>query len=288
MITAVFKDKIVQAIKEDKANYPSYAKQAVSLDVSSAQLSRIINGDTEQVLSDAKWMSIGRRLNVSLLDTPKWNIAKTKTFIYIYEQLSYCQNLCVSGLFCDIPDIGKTVTARQYVKENKKAVYVDCSQVKTKQKLIRTISKELGLIHTGRYADVYADLVYYLLANPNILVILDEAGDLEYSAFLELKALWNATEGATAWYMLGADALRIKIESNITRNKVGYAEIFSRFGSDYQRTSENGGEALQEFKKQQFAMVLKANIPHEQFQTLYPKLNGSLRKLFTHAKKEKA
>ena len=61
------------------------------------------------------------------------------------------------------------------------------------------------------------------------LVVLDEAGDLDYNAFLELKELWNATQGECAWYMMGADGLRAKIESGIAHKKVGYAEIFDRF-----------------------------------------------------------
>ena len=60
----------------------------------------------------------------------------------------------------------------------------------------------------GRYSDVYEDLVAYLRTIDTPLVILDEAGDLQYEAFLELKALWNATERCCAWYMMGADGLK--------------------------------------------------------------------------------
>lgn len=95
-----------------------------------------------------------------------------------------------------------------YVKQHKHAVYVDCSQVKTKLKLIRYIAKEFGVTSNGRYSDVYEDLVAYLRTIDTPLVILDEAGDLQYEAFLELKALWNATERCCAWYMMGADGLK--------------------------------------------------------------------------------
>lgn len=104
-----------------------------------------------------------------------------------------------------MPNIGKTFTAKAYVKQHKHAVYVDCSQVKTKLKLIRYIAKEFGVTSNGRYSDVYEDLVAYLRTIDTPLVILDEAGDLQYEAFLELKALWNATERCCAWYMMGAD-----------------------------------------------------------------------------------
>ena len=43
---------------------------------------------------------------------------------------------------CDMPNIGKTFTAKAYVKGHRNAVYVDCSQVKTKLKLVRHIVRE--------------------------------------------------------------------------------------------------------------------------------------------------
>ena len=221
-----FKNRIVAAIITDRPQHNSAAKQAVTLDVNSSQLSRIINGDTENVLSDAKWYSIARRLDVQLREDAQWVTAKTPVYQFIYAQLNACQQSSLSGLLCDMADLGKTYTARAYAKENKYAVYIDCSQVKTKQKLIREISKELGLGNTGKYSEVYADLVFYLRSIPNPLIILDEAGDLDYPAFLELKALWNATEGCCGWYMMGADGLKYKIERARYARKVGYADMF--------------------------------------------------------------
>ena len=65
----------------------------------------------------------------------------------------------LSAILCDMPNIGKTFTAKAYVKQHKHAVYVDCCQVKTKLKLIRYIAKEFGVTSNGRYSDVYEDLV---------------------------------------------------------------------------------------------------------------------------------
>jgi DNA transposition AAA+ family ATPase len=274
-----FKNRIVEAIKVDRANYNSNAKQAVSLDINGAQLSRILNDDTDNVLSEAKWFSIARRLDVQLREDAKWVTAKTPVFQFVTAQLNACQQSSLSGLLCDMADLGKTYSARAYAKENKYCVYIDCSQVKTKQKLIREISKELGLGNTGKYSDVYADLVFYLRSIPNPLIILDEAGDLDYPAFLELKALWNATEGCCGWYMMGADGLREKIERARYARKVGYAELFSRFGSKYQKVSPDGKEANDEFTRTQVVMIARANNPEVDVKEMLGKVNGSLRRV---------
>lgn len=251
----------------------------MSFGVSSAQLSRINNGDTTKVLSDSKWLHIAYRLGVEPSEAKEWKTAKTKTFEYIYTQLEQCQQKSISGMICDIADIGKTHTAKYYAKNNKNAVYIDCSQTKTKQLLIRKIAKELGIQSTGKYTEVYGALVYYLNYINKPLVILDEAGDLAYPAFLELKALWNATEGKCAWYMMGADGLKVKFNHRLEAGKVGYTEIFSRFGSVYQKISPDGGDALDEFKLVQSALIIQANSKRKDIQKMYGKANGSLRRI---------
>jgi len=122
-------------------------------------------------------------------------------------------------------------------------------------------------------------LVFYLRSIPNPLIILDEAGDLDYPAFLELKALWNATEGCCGWYMMGADGLREKIERARYARKVGYAELFSRFGSKYQKVSPDGKEANEEFTRTQVVMIARANNPDVDVKEMLGKVNGSLRRV---------
>ena len=288
MITNEIKQKVVEALKKHQKNYSSAAKMAVALGISSAQLSRVLKGEFDGVLSEANWVSLARQLDITLRDADEWKTAETQVYKFIYSQLKACQEQSLSGMLCDIADIGKTYTAVRYAKENKNTVYIDCSQVKTKQKLIRAISKELGLGNTGKYADVYADLVFYLQSLPNPLIILDEAGDLDYPAFLELKALWNATEYTCGWYMMGADGLKEKIESNKGRKKVGYTEIFTRYGSRYQKVTPDGKEAFDEFTKQQVALIAKVNHPAADVQKMYSNTRGSLRRIRTEIKKLKA
>lgn len=278
MITTEFKERIVTAIKENRKNFPSDSKQAVSLGINGAQLSRINKNDFEGVLSDAKWVTIARRLNVNRRNETPWQIAETPVFMFISAQLKACQERSISSILCDVADIGKSCTAKHYAKMNKNAIYIDCSQVKSKQLLIRQIAKEFGVHHTGRYAEVYADLIYYLKSIDNPLIILDEAGDLAYPAFLELKALWNATEGYCGWYMMGADGLQKKIDDNKDRRKVGYTEIFSRFGSKYQKATPNGSDDFKAFVKHQTVMVGKVNGAKD-LQKLYAKTMGSLRRV---------
>ncbi|MEZ3524780.1 ATP-binding protein [Bacteroidales bacterium] len=288
MIATDIKNKITEAIKANRGNYPSDAKHAASLGITTSVYSSIKNGQTERVLSDANWISIARKLGVSLRGEMEWKIARTETFDFIMTQLELAQAGSLSGILCDIPNIGKTFTARHYVKTHPNAVYIDCSQVKTRLKLVRKIAAEFGTNSRGRYSDVYDDLVYYLRSIENPLIILDEAGDLQYEAFLELKALWNATERCCAWYMMGADGLKEKINRSIECKKVGYTEMLSRYGDRYSKVTPDDGKDRARFLMVQARAVAKLNAPEGVDPSdIARRSGGGLRRVYTEIEKLK-
>lgn len=288
MINTEIKQRILEAIAANRSNYPSDAKHAAALGISASVYNSLKKGQTDKALSDANWVNIARRLDVNLRDSIEWKGARTETFKYISTQLEACQERSLSVILCDLPNIGKTFTARWYVNEHRNAVYVDCSQVKTKRAMVRKIANEFGLDGAGKYQDVYEDLVYYLRSMERPLVVLDEAGDLQYEAFLELKALWNATEMCCGWYMMGADGLAAKINRNVEGKKVGYAEIFSRYGGKYSRVTPDQEDDRKAFLMEQARVVAKVNAPEgTDIGQIVRKSQGGLRRVYTEIEKLK-
>lgn len=287
-LTNEIKQRIMEAIRANRDNYPSDNKHAAALGISASVYNALKKGNIDRQVSDTNWICIARRLNVSLSEEMEWHAAETPTYIFISEQLATCQEGGMSAILCDMANIGKTFTARAYVKAHRNAIYVDCSQVKTKQRLIRFIAKEFGISTNGRYVDVYDDLVFYLKTLEHPLVILDEAGDLQYEAFLELKALWNATERCCAWYMMGADGLKEKINRSIECKKVGYTEMLSRYGDKYSKVTPDDAKERDTFLKAQAAMVAKLNAPADtDIVKVVNRTGGSLRRVYTEIEKLK-
>lgn len=288
-ITAELKSEILKVLKVRRENFGASDRAfATSLGINPAQYSQIMQGNFFKVLSDAQWISLARQTDVSLKGKAKWQTANTPVFASITSQLKMCQKNSISAILCDDADIGKTYAAREYVKVNKFAVYVDCSQVKSKKDLIRAIAKEFGVGYEGRLKDVYRDLVYYINNHADQpLVILDEAGDLEGPARLELKALWNATERTCGWYQMGADGLREVIRRGIEAKRVGFVETFSRYGKKFQRFTPESKEEKDKFAMQQAALIIKANAPnHADAQKILVKTKGSLRRIYTELSKQ--
>ncbi len=284
-------DKIRQRIIDEmlivEQTYASRIKFGSFLGVSASQISRVVNSrKTKDILSDAKLITIARLLNVPITNRVHLKTARTPVYDYIETQLTACQKQSFSSILVDDADIGKSYAAQCYCAVTANAAYIDCSQHKTKHELIRAISRSFGLDSYKKFCDVRADLIYFLGVTPDPLIVLDEAGDLNYPAFLELKALWNATEYKCGWYMMGADGLKAKIDRNKNLQKVGYTEIFSRFGGRYQRITPEAGEDRKKFMQAQVAIIGKANGITD-VAGLYAKTGGSLRRIRIEIQKQK-
>lgn len=279
---------ILAAVKENRANYPSDAKHAAALGISASVYNGLKKGQTDKALSEGAWIGIARRLNVTLRPGMAWMSAKTPTFEFVTAQLEICQQGSLSAILCDMPNIGKTFTARHYVQTHKNAVYIDCSQVKTKTQLVRKIAAEFGVNSNGWYHNVYEDLCYYLRSIDHPLIILDEAGDLKNEAMLELKALWNATERSCAWYMMGADGLKERIRRSIEMKMVGYTEMFSRYGDRYSKVTPDDGREREQFLMGQARIVAQVNAPEgTDIGALVRRSRGGLRRVYTEIEKMK-
>jgi len=293
MITKDLQNKILSALQQQRENFTgSDAKYSISIGINAAQYSRIKNGDTDKVLSDGQWITLARKLGVNPNSADEWKTANTPIFQYITTQLELCQRESQTGLLCDRAGIGKTYTAKYYARTHKSVCYIDCSAVKTKQRLIRHIAKEFGVGSVGRFDDVYDNLVFFIKSLPTPLIILDEAGDLSYEAFLELKAFMNKIEFACGWYMMGADGLKEKIRRSIECKKVGYTEIFSRFGDRYGKVIPFDTKECERILQASAVMIIKANSETADINTLLRKSVGddnmpSLRRIYREIAKER-
>ena len=73
------KQRILAAVAANRSNYPSDAKHAASLGISTSVYSALKNGQTDKTLSDANWISIARRLGVELRACIEWKAWKSHT-----------------------------------------------------------------------------------------------------------------------------------------------------------------------------------------------------------------
>lgn len=258
-----FKQQVATALLNARQNFSGSDSQFANIyTINKSVFSRLKNGEIEGVLSNEKWISIAAKLDISL-EKKDWKIARTVVFEMVEEAIQMCKEDSMALWLTDLTDIGKTQTAKYLSQTLKNCFYIDCSQCKTKQAFVRTIAQAVGIDSKGKYNDVKASLkmAINLMAaqGEKPVIILDECGDLEYPAFLEIKELWNGTEDNCGWLGMGADGLQAKIKKGIQSKKVGYRELFRRFGANFQNIVPVGSEQKQRFYYQLAADVLTAN-----------------------------
>lgn len=268
LITTDLKTKILEAVKENfalknshKQKY-SQSRHACWLGINSSVYSRLSKGvELDRLLSDNEWVRVGKQLMVDL-DGLNWQTAQTTTYTKITKQLKYCMNNSLCGIFCDDSSIGKTWPAKKMGIEFANVAYVDCSGLKTWSKLIRGIARAFGFTVSGTLFEIRQQVIDNILALDKPLIILDESGDINDAAILELKGLWNELEYMCGWYLLGANGLRSRMENKVRYSKVGFEELFNRVGGKYQSSTEgltNGKKEI--LKRQQIESVIKLNAP---------------------------
>jgi len=259
-LTDDFKNKVVDALMGQRKNFGgSDAMFAKQWGLSASVFSRLKKGELTGLVRDSQWLNMGRELGVSTTQR-KWNTAKTDVFTIIEEDILFCRQYSKSRICVDDCGIGKTYTAKYLSRTLKNCFYVDASQGKTRRQFIKLVAKAIGIDTNDKYDNIKANVKYYLRTIETPVVIVDEAGDLDYGAFMDLKELWNGTENACAWYLMGADGLRRKIERGISNQKVGYREMFSRMSERFTQPVPVGKEARVAFYKKLITDVLKANM----------------------------
>ncbi|MFV0231829.1 ATP-binding protein [Empedobacter falsenii] len=257
-----FKNNVIEAIKADRANYGGSNKAySKTIDLNYGIVGDIINGkDLTGKISDSNYIRIGRLLGVNRNQT-NWKVTRTSIYNEIEDSLRFCKENSATMILVDDCGIGKTFCAKHILKSMKDAFYVDCSQCKSKNAFIKALAQTIGSGTHGKYSEILADLKYYIsnvLDKP--LIVLDEAGDLDAPAFLEIKAIYNATVDACGWYMMGANGLRKKIEKGVNNDKLGYEEILSRFSDEIVKLVPTGKENRDAFYMDLIRTVVSAQI----------------------------
>jgi transcriptional regulator with XRE-family HTH domain len=264
-LTGVQRDKIIDALLENRKQYDgSDSAFAKMHGINPAVYGRLKAGEREKVISSDLLLTIGRRLGVALRDGDEWLTVETETYKYISAQLAYCQQFSESRILVDMAGIGKSASAKHYRLHNRNVYYIDCSQVKGKADFVRELARVIGVAPYGRINDLINDTIYAIGMVDRPLIIVDEAGDLNYQAWLEIKRYWNATEGLCGWYMMGADGLKDKIERHLRGHKVGYQEIFDRFGHKFNTALPQEPQNKPMYLRAEYELVARANLKNKQ------------------------
>lgn len=253
--------KVIEAFKA--SGFPSRSKYAVSIGINSTDFTHIEKEkwkQNDQLLSVRKWLRIAHRVGFEFSTRQKWQTAPTSTHRAITRQLELCQAEGMCAIFCDEAGLGKTHSVKEYCNTRPNAFYVNGGSFPRKIAFVRSLSQAIGLNpDKSTVEELLEDVITYLKALKNPIIVVDEAGDLHNNTYLLLKRLYNELEFVCGFYLVGARGLKKRIDGAIRNRTNGFEEVFSRFGSRYTTIIPENPKARAEFLRAEATMVAHTN-----------------------------
>lgn len=231
------KQEITEALKAYVAKYPSQNKAATSLNVSSATISQILNGKIE-LISDEMW----RNLAAQVMSVRKgWSIIATrplKAFMTVLHDAQHCQNMTwiVAPAGC-----GKTTAATLYTGNNKEVFMLKCSTDMRVTDFLEELATAVGIPQEEQFRGSSRkrckQIVSRLIKMESPLLVFDEADKLSDTLLNYFITLYNELEDKVGIVCLSTNYIEKRMSKGLRRTEKGYQEIYSRFDSNFYKTS---------------------------------------------------
>lgn len=233
MKTQVHHNQIRQALIEKIGKKKVTASEAAKqIGISDATVSNIINESYAEkpalMPSDRMWMKIANWSG----SRNGWRTADTVNYKRVFNVCRHAQDNSISRAISFSPGTGKTFALKAYANETPNCYYIECEEYFTKRTFLRELMQAIGLANNVMpMADMVGEIVARLNSTERPLVIIDEADKLDNGCLNLYKTLYNKT--ISGYVLTGTPYFKIKIDAGVKRNRMGYCEVYSRFGGEF-------------------------------------------------------
>lgn len=224
------KQQIVTALQEYCNKMNSQNKAAIALGVSSAVVSRMLNGEWK-LIKDEMWRKVAGGCGYS---SAEWNIVETKDFQTLMVLYKDAQKNGNAMAIIGRAGSGKTMAARQYCKGNKTAFHLCCNEYWNKKMFMQELLSTMGCDWSGyTTADMISAIIKKIKSLNKPLLILDEADKLNDNVLYFFITIYNALEDDLGTLNCGlilqaTNYLEKRINRGVKLNRKGYNEVYSR------------------------------------------------------------
>lgn len=249
-------DKVSQRVVANKAQ------------VSTATISQIKAGNWDSI-SDSMWRKVQNNLRIDL----NWKTAITDNLKEIYSFCSSAQSQGMAICIADDAGKGKSNGYKYYDRTNSNVIHIECKASWTKKTFVRNLLISMGVSYVGTFEEMLEMFNEHIKKMHKPLLILDQADKLKDPQLDLFMEFYNDHEGHLGIILSGVKALEKRIDKGRQRKKVGFDEIYSRFGSKY--ITLNG------LSRKDVQLVCYANdVEDEEFiQQIYDTCGGDFRRV---------
>jgi DNA transposition AAA+ family ATPase len=208
----------------------SQAYMAKVLDVSTALVSQIINNNWK-LISNNMWKSIETKL---FIDPNGWVTVETRNLTELTDLINICKRRGMSIGVSDTPGKSKSETYKKYWKDHiQDTVYVQCKNSWTKKSYLKALLIASGQDTHGTSEQLLNRFINRLMQMENPIVIIDQFDKLKDPQLDLFMDFYNDLNGHCGFVVSGVKALEERIKKGVNKDKIGYAEFFSRIGKKW-------------------------------------------------------
>lgn len=211
-----------------QANKISQRVVANKAQVSAATISQIKAGNWENI-SDSMWRKVQNNLRIDL----NWKTAINDNLKEIYYYCDSAQKQSLAICIADNAGKGKSNGYKYYDRTNKSVIHLECKASWSKKTFVKNLLTVMGVAYVGTTEEMLEMFNEQIKKMHRPLLILDQADKLKDPQLDLFMEFYNDHEGHLGIILSGVKALEKRIDKGRQRKKVGFDEIYSRFGSKY-------------------------------------------------------
>jgi DNA transposition AAA+ family ATPase len=219
------KNRIKAALVAYTQRYKSAKEASVSIGVSNATVSQVLNNNWE-LISDEMWRKIAAGINYT---DKVWNVGVTSVYAKLSSFFAEAQHH-PKGIdaFVINSSLGKSIAVDDYCANHTNAYHIRCHRFMSVRTLFKEILKAMGKDSSGTTMDMLDNMVGYLERDNHPLLIIDEADKLKDEVLEMFVDIENKLHHKCGIVFLATPYLKKRIEQSVSRNKRGFAELYSR------------------------------------------------------------
>jgi DNA transposition AAA+ family ATPase len=210
------------------ASKSSQEKVSNRAGVSAATINHIINGKWS-LIANEMWRKVQVKLNLK----DNWNTAVITNFKILTDLLTVTQKSSMSIGIAYNAGAGKSETYRNYERNNRSVINVECKNTWSTKSYVKALLQAAGLTSEGTVEDMLQELTSHVMGLENPLFVIDQADKLKDKSFDLFMDMYNDMDGFCGFVISGVLALEKRVLKGVQRDKVGYAEFWSRIGKKF-------------------------------------------------------
>jgi len=241
MITTAQKQAIAQQAAIYMGETALTAQKLAELSgINSGYLSAMLNGqvtvkagDGESTIGDTWWVKLAETVDAPLQDV-QWKRVQTRQFMQVLNYLEMAKEKGTAmALICET-GAGKTYLSDLFIKKHPQyAVKVTINSLMMVHDVINVLLRKFGLPEKGSKAIRLYQVVVYLREQKRkgrqVIIIFDEAENMELSMVKMMKGLYDGLQGYASLVLLGTEQLLTKMERLKHSNADAGPQFYRRF-----------------------------------------------------------